>query len=180
MFTVVIMTLTLLAILSIAGPGGVAWSPWVPSKGKDMDRILSHLQLKNGQHFVDFGAGDGKILTALFKKNQAEAAGGTVRLSGVEISPITYLIGRARLLMAGISGKVNYRLSSFLKYPLNTTDVVYCFLTPSAMARLKPWLEERMKPGSRHVSYVFPVPGWVPETIDRPSENDLPIYIYNR
>ncbi len=180
MFLFVISVVALLAILFIAGPGGIAIAPWVSSRTSDIERIIQRIDLKPGENFVDLGAGDAKILAGVLANAEKNKHRPRPSINGVEISLMAYFLGRVKLFFIAEKARINFRLMSFFKYPLATADVIYCFLTPEAMKRVKPWLEMNVRPGARLISYVFPVPGWTAALIDKPSKNQLPIYVYHR
>ncbi len=71
-------------------------------------------------------------------------------------------------------------MKDFFSVPLSSFDVVVCFLTPGPMRRLRTKLEHELKPGTRVVSYVFPITGWEPERVDKPNDKELSIFVYRK
>ena len=169
--------LLLTAVLAISTYGAFKWrrtAPWLPSRSVDMERIKKLIDLKPGEKFIELGAGDAKILSALAKDSREN------KLVGLEIFLLPYLIGLIRLALTGSLKKVNFRFANFEKQKLDGFDVVYVFLTPHGLENIKPQLESQMKPGSRLVSYAFRMPGWQEESMDKPNKWSLPIYRYYR
>ena len=170
---------------------GLVAAPWVPCMSRDLERIKRLAGLKPGQKMADIGAGNAKVLIAL----AANAAGGN-ELIGYEISLLPYLLGKLGIFFSrfsrgsrlsqsfcggqGSKNKVKLRYSDFTRQPLRQFDVVYCFLMPKFLLKFKAKLEKELKPGSKFISYVFPVPGWTPTLVDKPNPKDLPIYVYVR
>jgi hypothetical protein len=64
------------------------------------------------------------------------------------------------------------------KTDLSKADIVYLFLMPETIKKLRPKLEQELKPGARVVSYVFPFKDWKPEKVLERTEKDLPVYLY--
>jgi hypothetical protein len=150
-----------------------AWSaaPWVPLWRRDVDRMIGLADIKLGEKVYDLGAGDGRIVIAAAKK------GG--QAIGFEISVLPYILGCIKIIVGGLWGKVRMSYKNFFTQDLSDADVIFTFLTPHAMEKLKPKLE-KTKSGCRIVSYAFEVPGWSADKKDKPAENITAIYLYRR
>ncbi len=142
-------------------------APWLPTRRKEMERVLEAADLKPGQKFVDLGSGDGRLLLAAARR-------GALAI-GYDLSLIPYMVSRARIIFARSSAKALLR--DFHGQNLSDADVIYMFLTPPAMPKLAAKLRNEMKPGAKAVSYCFPLPGWEPRnTLKR--EGGAAIYVY--
>lgn len=154
--------------------GGISAAPWVPLWKRDVQRMLELAEVKPGETLFDLGAGDGRIVIAAANKHGAKA-------TGFEIATLPYFFGYIRILMSGAGAKgarLSYR--NFFKQDFSEADVICAFLTPAAMAKLKPKFEKETKPGCRIVSYVFSVPDWEPTLVDKPDDKTASIYLYKR
>ncbi len=60
---------------------------------------------------------------------------------------------------------------------VSKVDAVYLFLMPDTYQKIRPKLEAELRPGTRVVTYVWPIPGWEPKTVDT-KENRPPLYLY--
>ena len=147
-------------------------APWLPVFKKDIKRIIRLADLKPGEVIYDLGSGDGRVLIGL--ANNTEAS----RVVGYEISFIVYVISYLRILLLGLSKKVEVRFGDFLRRDLSNADVIFFFLTPMAMSKLKPKFQKELKKGTRIISYSFSIPGWKKLSVDRPKEDDMPIHMY--
>ncbi|MDP2683796.1 MAG: class I SAM-dependent methyltransferase [bacterium] len=147
-------------------------APWLPVFKKDIKRIIEFAEVKDGDKVFDLGCGDGRVLVGLANNTKAEL------LIGYEISFIFFLWSRLRMLFLSLSKKVEIRFSDFLMKDLSSADVIFCFLTPMAMKKLKPKFEKELKKGTRVISYSFTIPGWTEVAINQPGEYDLPIHKY--
>ncbi|MSR85634.1 class I SAM-dependent methyltransferase [Candidatus Uhrbacteria bacterium] len=169
-----IMWLELLFIivgLSIFAIPGFSFAPWVPTRKKDLARILRLADLKEGEIFYELGCGNGRVSCFVADRSAA-------RVIGIELSSILYVICRVRNWF-----HQNHRLSFYCKSlfeeNLSHADVIYFFGMPDKIAsRLKAKFEKELKPGARVISYVFPIEGWTSITVDRPTKNDLQIFMY--
>ena len=60
---------------------------------------------------------------------------------------------------------------------LKEADVIFCFLMPETMEKLKIKLEKELKPGVRVISFAFEIKGWTPQTVIKEKQK-LTAYIY--
>lgn len=151
--------------------GGILAAPWVPLRKKDVKRALALARLKPGEALYDLGSGDGRIIIAAGKDFGAKAI-------GYEVAFLPYLYSYVKILIMGLYGRVGVKYKNFFKEDLSGADVVISFLLPRAMVALKEKYIRELKPGTRIVSCVWLIPGWIPELIDKPSKNDVKIYLY--
>lgn len=150
---------------------GISAAPWVPLWKTDVRRMLKLAEVKPGETVYDLGAGDGRIIIMAAKEYQAKAI-------GFEFSILPYLLGYIKILVSGLRGKAWLKYADFFKQDFSQADVICIFLTPAAMEKLKPKLQKEKKPSCRIISYVFSIPGWQPEKIDKPNKNSAAIYVY--
>lgn len=151
------LAVTLILSFSIFLPA--RWgAPWVSTPQKMVRRMLSLADIRPGSRLVDLGAGDGRIVV--------EAAYLGCHAAGVEIDPLRWLVGQARILAAGLSGKAEMIWGDLFEYDLSHADVVTVFLTRETNQLLRPHFENNLKTGSKVVSRAFPVYGWTPLVID--------------
>lgn len=161
---VVLIALALLASASLATA-----APWLPTWDKDLERILALIKLRPGQKFYDLGCGDGRLICAA-SRSGAQAV-------GIELSLVPYLLARARIALKKNPAQIIFK--DFFRVNLNDADAVYLFLTPPVMAKIKNKLEAELQPGTKVVSYHFPLPDWPPTTVDK-HPNGATVYLYAR
>lgn len=159
----------LFIFLSTALYAGAKGAPWVPTHKKDVGRFLSLANIKAGEIVYDLGSGDGTLVLAAGKCG--------ARAIGFEISLFPYLLSKARQLAGGLSN-VSIRYKDFFSQNLSGADLVYVFLMPKCYRRLKEKLETQLKPGARVITYVWPVPGWRPVKVDKPTPRSITLYLY--
>ena len=160
-----------IVILSVA-LAGLSFAPWVPAWKKDLPRIFKLAQLKPGEVFYDLGCGNGKVVLYANKNFQAKAI-------GLEISLPMYLTCKIRQIF-NYNRNLSFKLKNLYHQYLSNADVVYFFGMPDKVEKLRAKLEKELKPGSRVVSYVFPVVGWQEIAKDKPNPKDIAIYLYQR
>jgi SAM-dependent methyltransferase len=158
----------LLAILSFAYAAGSA-APWLPSRRRDRERLLSLAGLHAGERFYDLGCGDGRIV--------ALAAESGLRATGFEVAIIPYLLA---LWRTRNTPTADIRYKNFWSVSLADADVVYIFLTERIYPRLEQKLATELKPGARVICYAWPLPTWKTEVALPSTADNLPLFLYRR
>jgi len=122
--------------------------PWYPTHPESYARIAAELPTDRPFTFIDLGCGFGRLLTSLAR---ARPNG---RFTGVEISPLPWLIGviRARLT-PGRNAEV--KLQSLWRTDLGQYDVVYAFLAPGPMPELWRKVQRECRPSTVFMTNAF-------------------------
>lgn len=128
----------------------VSGGPFVPSKTDSVHQMITLADLKAGEKAADLGSGDGRLVFAAAEKG-ADAVGYEVSWPAWAWSRFLQVVGRK-------GGEL--RRANAFKVSLKEADVVFCYLFPVTMQKLKPKLESELKPGTRVISNRFPIPGW--------------------
>ncbi len=106
---------------------------------------------------LELGSGTGGLALALARSRPAS------QVIGFELSPLPWLVSWLRARRAGL-GNLSLRRGDFWRdAPLETADVVVCYLYPGGMTRLSPVLRARLHPGAVVISLTFRLPGWTPD-----------------
>jgi len=154
-----IIAACLCAVLSIVIHTQINGISPMPSsrKARAMILRLAH-ELTTGGTIVDLGSGWGGLCAALSRSFPDST------VIGYENSWVPWLFSAA---MQACLRRDNLRFarSDFFNAPLNTADLVICYLYPGGMTKLAPKFERELKPGAIVISNTFAVPEWKPETI---------------
>lgn len=142
--------------------------PWVPARENRIRKALRMAGLQPGERLYDLGAGDGRVLILAARDFGAYAV-------GIEISPVHCLIAWFRALLSGYNRQIRIRCGSFFSTGIEEADVVFAYVTPGYVTRLKPYLEKQLKNGVRVVTLSAEIEGWQPDDIDNP---DL-VFLYH-
>lgn len=103
---------------------------------------------------MEMGSGLGDLLLAVAK------TGAYVR--GVELSPGLYAISKWRLRK---NKRASVQIGSVYDADLSNVDVVFCYLLKPMMKRLEVKFAKELRPGSKVVSFAFPLPNKEATTI---------------
>lgn len=165
------MYIFLIIILIILGTGayaGLKGAPWIPTWADDIDRFLKTAQIKPGEKFYDLGCGDGRLVKA--------AASAGARAEGFEISLIPYPFAKLRQFFN--KNKFQIRYQDFWKADLSDADIIYFFLLKDKYPKIGSKLKKQLKPGTRIICYVWPIPGWKPVLVDKKAKQpDMFLYV---
>ncbi|MDX1765877.1 MAG: hypothetical protein R3313_02900 [Candidatus Saccharimonadales bacterium] len=147
----------LLAVSVIRG------APYVPTHQKQIEIALDLLDLKPGEHLVDVGAGDGKVLLAGARRG--------LKVTGYEINPLLWMISWIRLGRYRSSSQIIWGDIWRKKLP-SDCRAIFVF----TMARYLPKLEEKILAdglgGVRLASHGFELPD------RKPIETKQAIHLY--
>lgn len=135
----------------------------VPYKGTRpavVARMLEMADVRAGDHVIDLGTGDGRILIAAARERGA---------SGFGIDLDAVMIGKAQASArrAGVADRVRFETGDLFKADLSAADVVTMYLLPEVNYRLCPRLLAQLRPGARIVSHAFDMGDWKPDETRR-------------
>lgn len=145
---------------------------YVSTSRKRIQAAMACMPKNALNRIVDLGCGDGRVLRHACRSSNAVCI-------GYEINLFAY--AKARLLCMTWKN-IRIRRRSFWHADLSDADAVFCYLFPDVMADLARKLKTELKPGAAIVSFNFPLPGFSPETVLRPtgSMHGDPIFIYTQ
>lgn len=139
----------LLLLLSMVWPPDSPWSPWWRTNGKTA-RIMCRLAKISSKDIIyDLGSGDG---IALITASKLGAKG-----VGIEIDPLRVWISKILILNQGAKDKIKIRKDNFFNIDLSEATVIFAYLIPKTLARLKPKFLKELKPGTRIVTFVYKI-----------------------
>lgn len=149
----------------------VSLAPWVPTRRKDLKRVQRLADLKEGDIFYELGCGTGGVSNYISKHTPATVI-------GIEFALPMYLVCIIRNFIKPRKN-LTYKLKSLYQENLQPANVIYVFGMENKMkSKFSKKLKEDLRPGTRVISYCFKINGWQHKLVDRPSNNDLPIYLY--
>lgn len=134
-----------------------------------IEEIIKISGLKEGETFYELGTGTGRVITAASKRKN-------VKVIGFELSPPLYFI---TLFKLKLNRQKNHKMffKNFFNADFKKADVIFCFLMPKTLEKLKKKFLNELKPGTRIVSYVFKIENWKPYFILK-KENKAAVYFY--
>jgi outer membrane protein assembly factor BamB len=147
---------------------------FVPTPQDVVEKMLGAVKVTKADVVVDLGCGDGRIVITAAKKYGCKAI-------GYDLDPECVRLSRAAAKEAGVEKLVRIEEADIFRVDLADATVVALFLGEKLNEKLVPQLNA-MKPGSRVVSHVFPIPGVKPDAVLKvtSAEDDVerPVYTY--
>ncbi len=128
-------------------------APFVTTPMRDVEQMLNMARVGPGDHVIDLGSGDGRIVIA------AAQRGATAH--GVELDPELVALARQRAAEAGVGGRVTFLHGDIFEADISAATVVTMYLFPEANIALKPRLLAELRPGTRLVSNSFDMDEWI-------------------
>jgi SAM-dependent methyltransferase len=119
---------------------------------------LEMLRLANvgpGDHVIDLGSGDGRIVILAARRFGATGL-------GVEIDPRLVEESRRNAREAGVADRVEFREQDLFQTDLGKATVITMYLLPEINLQLRPRLQA-LKPGTRIVSHDWDLGDWKPD-----------------
>lgn len=129
--------------------------PFITSPDNVTLEMLSVAGVKRGDHVIDLGSGDGRIVILAAKKFEATGL-------GVEIDPSLVARSKTNARTAGVADKVEFREQDLFKTDLSPATVVTMYLLQEVNILLRPSLLA-LKPGTRIVSHDWDMGDWAPD-----------------
>ena len=139
---------------------------FVPTDKKAINEMVRLLEPHVLDRSVDLGSGDGRIVIALAQAG-AEA-------HGFEHNRFLAWWSRRAIKSSGLSDRAFIHVSNFWNIDFSGFSIITVFGIPYIMRRLEKKLEKEIAPGTRIISYTFPLPNW------KPVFHGNGIYLYER
>jgi predicted RNA methylase len=149
-FILILLTIILLLfLLSMIWPPDSPWSPWWRTN-KKIARIMCRLAKVDKKDVIyDLGSGDGVALLTAAKLG--------ARGVGIEIDPFRVWFSKVFFMLNSKSDKIKVMRKNFFDVDLSEATVIFAYLVPKTLARLKPKFLKELKPGTRIVTFVYKI-----------------------
>lgn len=125
--------------------------PYVQTPMEIVERMLRMAEVKKGDHVIDLGSGDGRIVIEAAKR-------GATGL-GVDLDGSLVKLATENAKAAGVASQVRFQVMDLFDADLMPASVVTMYLLPDFNAKLLPRLL-RLKPGTRIVSHDGGIGDW--------------------
>ncbi len=140
----------LLVILSMVWPPDSPWAPWWRTSKSVARRMCRLAKIGKKDVIYDLGSGDGTALIAAAKEFGARGV-------GIEIDPLRVFISKKFIRFSGAGGRVEIIKNNFFAVDISKATVVFVYLVPKALMRLRKKMLKELKPGTRVVSYRYKI-----------------------
>lgn len=131
----------------------------VPFATTPPEAVAAMLQLANvgpADVVYDLGSGDGRIVIAAVRDFGAKAG------VGIDLDPKRIAEGKENALKAGVSSQVRFLQGDAFKVDFRAATVLALYMSARINRELEPRFRAQLKPGTRIVTYRFPIGDWQP------------------
>lgn len=149
----------LLLLLSMFWPPDSPWAPWWRTNKKVARAMCRLAKIGRDDIIYDLGSGDGTALIVAAKEFGAKGI-------GIEIDPLRALISTLALHSAKVQSRIIIKRKNFFAEDLSPATIIFAYLVPKALERLKPKFLKELKPGTLVISYRYKI--------------DLPLVAYDK
>lgn len=149
--TALLIVIILLLLLSGVWPPDSPWAPWWQMPEDVIRAICRMAKLSSKDVVYDLGCGTGKALCFAAKHFAIHGV-------GIEIDPIRFLLAKWNIKRFHVEKNVLLLKKNFFKVKLSDATVVFVYLVPAALKRLTPKFLKELRPGTKFLSYVYPMP----------------------
>lgn len=140
-------------------------APFVPTPFSVVEHALEMVQISSTDLVYDLGAGDSRFcIRAVLRKR-------SVRCVAVENDEARVKLSRMRIKDAGVTSQVDVIHADLLQTDISNATLIFLFLTPDPIAKIKKKLVDVIENGGRVLSMTFPVPGLFPTKKERVTVN---------
>lgn len=138
---------------------------------KTVEAILDVLELADNMIVYDLGCGDGRFLFEAEKR--AKISG-----MGFEINPLPFFL--AVITRFFRRSNVQFRFSNFWDNSVSDANVIFCYLFPDVLVKLKEKLETELIQETIVISCNFPIENWTAEKYLAADGTTFlsPVYLY--
>lgn len=139
--------------------------PFIVTPDNAVLKMLDLAQVSSGDHVLDLGSGDGRIVITAALRYGASA-------SGVEVDPALVERARSNALKAGVASRTNFEVRDLFATDLSRASVITMYLLPDVNIQLRPALLQ-LRPGTRLISHDWDMGDWSADqqaTVDAPDK----------
>ena len=137
------------------GQAALSWDdgtvPYVQTPMEIVHRMLRMAEVKKGDHVIDLGSGDGRIVIEAAKRGASGL--------GVDLDPGLVTLATENAKRAGVAERAQFEVKDIFETDLSKADVVTMYLLPEVNAKLLPRLL-KLAPGTRIVSHDGGIGDW--------------------
>lgn len=140
----------LLIALSWVWPPDSPWAPWWTTK-KDVARGMCRLvNISSKDILYELGSGNGTTLIVAAAEFGAKGI-------GIEIDPLRVWVSKFKIRQQHLEDKIKIKRKNFFDEDLSKATIIYAYLVPKALERLRPKLLKELKKGTKIVSLNYEI-----------------------
>ena len=132
---------------------------YVPTPNRVVEEMLKLAKVGKNDVVWDIGCGDGRMVIMAVEKFGAKKG------LGIDIDPERIADSNANLKKSKVGDRVTFKVGNALELKdVSEATVVLLYMGDDLNLRLRPVLQQTLKPGARVVSHRFKMGDWKPDT----------------
>lgn len=139
-----------LIILWFVWPPDSPWSPWWTVGARESRESLKLAKVTKKDVVYDLGSGDARVPIIVAREFEARGV-------GIEIDYIRHLTAWLKVRLYNLKDKVTLKRGNFFDYDISSATVIFVYLVPRVLEKLKPKLFRELKKGTRIISYKYKI-----------------------
>ena len=140
----------LFLLLSMFWPPDSPWAPWWKTDKKISRTICKLIRISSKDTVYELGSGDGTFLSIAAKEF---GAGGV----GIEIDPLRFVISTLMIHIIRVQDRIKIIRKNFYDVNISDATVVFVYLVPRVLEKLKPKFLKELRPGTVIISYRYKI-----------------------
>lgn len=140
----------LLLLLSMFWPPDSPWAPWWRTDKKTARAMCRLAKVSKKDVVYDLGSGTGTALIVAAKEFGARGV-------GIEIDPLRTFISTLALHSAKVQDRIIIKRKNFYDVNISKATVVFVYLVPRVLEKLKLKFLKELKPGTLVISYRYEI-----------------------
>jgi SAM-dependent methyltransferase len=130
--------------------------PYVPTPMPVVDAMLDLAKVGKSDVVYDLGCGDGRIVVRAAQRFGSRGV-------GVDLNPERVREAKDNARKSNVTQLTRFEVGDVFEFDFSPATVVTMYLLPSVNLKLRPRLQQELKPGTRIVSHDFHMGDWAPE-----------------
>ena len=143
-----IVIIVSIVILWGVWPPDSPWSPWWRTSSRKAISAGKLAKISSKDMVYELGSGDSNFLVAVCKKFGSSGV-------GIEIDFLRNLTARLNIIKNKVGDKVTLKRGNFFDYNISDATIVFVYLVPRVLEKLKPKLFKELKKGTKVISYKY-------------------------
>lgn len=140
----------LLILISWVWPPDSPWAPWWRTNKKTARAACKLAGISSKDIVYELGSGEGTFLSIAAKEFGANGV-------GIEIDPSRFIVSTLMIRIIRVQDKVKIIKKNFYDVNISNASVVFVYLVPRVLEKLKPKLLKELKPGTLLVSFRYKI-----------------------
>jgi len=147
-------------------------APYVATKKKSLKEIINNAKITDGNHIIELGSGDGRFLRTVAKQYQITGL-------GVDVNPLPIFKARIIARLQNLT-TVEFKIQDIRDTDLSEADVIYMYLIPKFIQKIKNQLLHKTKKGAIIVSHGFKIDYLEQYLVNTITDETFKTYFYKR